>query len=193
MKVYYDTEFIDTGTEIQLLSIGMVAEDGREYYAIVSDLTLMTKAWNWESGGEFWLRKNVLNTFPLQVEGDYYLLWDSQHPDWINLDPRSQIRYEVKKFLQDTPEPELWAWYGAYDFVALAQLFGRMLDLPNGIPMWTNDLRQERHRLGNPRIPEQKEGNHNALEDAKWNREIGRYMESISGDFVANPKRNRNR
>ena len=49
MKYYLDTEFheykkngIDT---IELISIGIVAEDGREYYAISKDFNLK-EAWN---------------------------------------------------------------------------------------------------------------------------------------------------
>ena len=33
MKVFYDTEFVDDGRTIELGSIGMVREDGAEYYA----------------------------------------------------------------------------------------------------------------------------------------------------------------
>ena len=33
MKYWLDTEFIDNGHTIDLISIGIVAEDGREYYA----------------------------------------------------------------------------------------------------------------------------------------------------------------
>ena len=35
MKYFYDTEFIDDGHTINLISIGIVAEDGHEYYANV--------------------------------------------------------------------------------------------------------------------------------------------------------------
>jgi len=34
MKIFYDCEFIENGTTIDLISIGMVTSDGREYYAI---------------------------------------------------------------------------------------------------------------------------------------------------------------
>jgi hypothetical protein len=203
MRVYYDTEFIDNGETIELISIGMVAEDGREYYAVVADLALMTRAWNVKSGGEFWLRNNVLNSLPIQKEGDHYLLWDIKHPDWKNTRTRKQIKEEVLAFLRATPAVEYWAWYAAYDHVALSQLFGRMLDLPNDLPMWTNDLRQELQRLGNPRYPEQQSGNHNALEDAKWNKVLGEYLAKRDGpvsvkaiydevDKIANPNRVRN-
>src|SRR4051812_11038169 len=34
MKYFYDTEFLEDGQTIELISIGIVAEDGREYYAV---------------------------------------------------------------------------------------------------------------------------------------------------------------
>lgn len=190
MKVYYDTEFIDTGTTIELLSIGMVAADGREYYAVVDDLLLMEKAWNWKSGNEFWLRKNVMNSFPVVNFGEHSVIWDASHCDWINITTREKIRDDVLTFLRESGIVDLWAWFAAYDHVALSQLFGRMLDLPIGVPMYTNDLKQEHQRLGFPRIPEQLSGSHNALADARWNKEIGEYMEKLDGP-VANPFRTR--
>lgn len=33
MKYFFDTEFIEDGKTIELLSIGIVSEDGREFYA----------------------------------------------------------------------------------------------------------------------------------------------------------------
>ena len=56
------------------------------------------------------------------------------------------VAREVRCFILAAPDPELWAWCGAYDHVALCQLWGRMIDLPKGVPMWTNDLKQEAER-----------------------------------------------
>src|SRR6185437_634123 len=53
----------------------------------------------------------------------------------IASEPRAQIAREVAEFITSVPNPQLWAWYAAYEHVALAQLFGRMIDLPDGIPM----------------------------------------------------------
>jgi hypothetical protein len=41
-----------------------------------------------------------------------------------------------------------------------------MIDLPDGVPMWTNDIQQEAVRLGIA-LPEQAQGQHNALADAR--------------------------
>ncbi|MCC5580599.1 3'-5' exoribonuclease [Microtetraspora sp. AC03309] len=167
MKIYYDTEFVEDGKTIDLVSIGMVAEDGRELYAVSSEFSI--------SGllGNPWLAENVWPSLPLKKHDpgvpcqcsrrkNGHL--DFDHPD---VRPRAQIIRMVEAFILATPDVELWAWYSAYDHVALAQLWGRMIDLPKGVPMWTNDLKQECMRLGNPTMPKQGEGEHHALADAR--------------------------
>jgi hypothetical protein len=172
-KYFYDTEFIEDGKTIDLISIGIVCEDGREYYAVNAEMPFRRILAN------RWLMDNVVPALPLPPGGqaDYATGWlfDIAHPA---VKPKSQIAREVRIFL--TGEPELWAWYGAYDHVALAQLWGPMMDLPDGVPMWTNDIRQEVLRLGNPRVPEQPSGQHNALEDARYNFTRYVFLEQIA-------------
>lgn len=171
MKIYYGTEFLEDGNTIRLISIGMVREDGKEYYAVVNDLELMQDVYN-----HTWLRENVWPSLPTgHIEGKVaFIGW----PGMGLARDRTTIADEIKRFISGTLNPELWAYYGAYDHVALCQLWGRMVDLPNGIPMYTNAIKQEIVRLGSPRIPEQKSGNHNALEDARWNKEVMEYLRS---------------
>jgi hypothetical protein len=163
VKYFYDTEFHENGHTIDLISIGIVAEDGREYYAV-------NKSALWDRIAQHeWLMKNVVPQLP-----------ERGSPEWKFHD---EIRDEVSAFLlegvdtvknwdSDYPvryinTPELWAWFGAYDHVALAQLFGTMMDFPGHIPMWTNELKQEHRRFGYPRLREQVGGVHDALEDAR--------------------------
>jgi len=180
MKVYYDTEFLDDGHVIGLISIGLVAEDGREYYAVNWDAP-------WRGIREHpWLMANVVPHLP-QPHGD----WINHMPRrWLidlndpSVKPYGKIAAEVKVFLQATPDLELWAWYGAYDHVALAQLWGPMMNLPAGVPMWTNDLKQEAWRLGNPEVPVQGGAVHNALADARHLRVIDQALAEVAGrDF----------
>jgi hypothetical protein len=80
----------------------------------------------------------------------------------------AQIAAEVATFILATPQPHLWADYGAYDHVVLCQLWGRMIDLPEGVPMFTSDLQTERGRLGSPDLPSMPNvTEHNALSDAR--------------------------
>ena len=96
MNYYYDTEFLEgtqktwfgkTKPTIDLISIGIVAEDGREYYAISKDFNL-EEAWNryalvWEqTSGDmrnhfpdgitkkvYWIRENVLRPIYYEMIG----------------------------------------------------------------------------------------------------------------------------
>lgn len=162
MRVTFDWEFLDDdGERIHPISLGMVREDGTEYYAINQDMPFGPISRN------AWLMQNVMPSLPVRT--GHNDPWDREHPDFIHVKPKNQIRQEVLHFLMQTPSPSLWAWFAAYDFVLFAQLFGRMLDIPVGLPQRTNDIAQEWESLGYPRLPEQPHGNHNALQDARFN------------------------
>lgn len=172
MKVFYDTEFLEDGIRIDLISIGLVREDGAEYYAVSQDVTrgrLLRRIRKHE-----WLMANVVPSLP-RAHGDWNL---HQPKGWLfnysspHVRPRHVIAREVRDFILAAPDPELWADWGAYDHVVLCQLWGRMIDLPDGIPMWTHDLRQEWERLGRPELPRLSAvtagmAEHNALHDAR--------------------------
>ena len=92
MKYYLDTEFLEgqqkkvfgkTKPTIDLISIGIVSEDGRSYYAINKDFNLK-EAWNrWQPKGkrvsdtnwitqrEYWIRENVLQPIYQQLFAMY--------------------------------------------------------------------------------------------------------------------------
>ncbi|KIF66293.1 hypothetical protein HY68_36950 [Streptomyces sp. AcH 505] len=184
----YDLEFLEDGHTIEVISIGMVADDGREYYAVNSDAP-------WDRIKENdWLVRNVLPSLPMtgkRALDSYCAQSPNIHPrpplDMVGPDlgdtrvkPHQVIANEVRDFIQatDTAEPQLWADYGAYDHVALCQLWGTMMQLPAGVPMWTHDLRQEIERLGvDPAgLPSQESGVHNALADARHNQVVRRWL-----------------
>ncbi|WP_433079186.1 polyadenylate-specific 3'-exoribonuclease AS [Dactylosporangium sp. CA-052675] len=151
-RYFYDCEFIEDGKLIDLVSIGVVDEHGREYYAVSTEFD--------DSRAVSWVRRNVLDKLPSPADK----AWRS----------RERIREELLDFLTeplksgDADEIELWAWYAAYDHVALAQLWGSMPALPREIPRFTKDLRQLWDDAGRPPLPVA-EGRHDALVDARHN------------------------
>lgn len=219
MRYWFDTEFIEDGKTIDLISIGVVAEDGRELYLLNVDCDL--------SKSSEWVRENVIKQLPPKPcditpqssprEQEASRRWKS----------RDAIREEVAFFLGAIGEvcslpptrfatiamkvrplipiplkrtrlitsilnighnqkteyrligkdkPEIWAYYADYDWVAFCQLFGTMMDLPKGFPMYCRDLKQWYDMLGNPKLPEQGKGEHNALEDARWNKQAWEFL-----------------
>jgi 3' exoribonuclease, RNase T-like len=147
VRYFYDTEFIDDGRTIELISIGVAAEDGREYYAVSTEF-------NPERAGS-WVRTHVLPKLP--------------PPSSQQWRPRARIRAELEAFFcVDGDEPiELWAWVGAYDHVVLCQLWGPMTHLPPAMPRFTHELRQLWEDRGRPRLPRRPPDVHDALVDAR--------------------------
>ena len=149
MRIYYDTEFI---------------EDGRELYAVNRDIPVK------RIRKHPWLMENVVPSLPHGFGDRRNTIprrWLFDYGD-AAVYTRRQIAGKVQRFIQQTPNPQLWADWGAYDHVVLCQLWGPMVDLPEGIPMWTHDLRQEIERHGArevPSMPGVRE--HNALSDAR--------------------------
>jgi 3' exoribonuclease, RNase T-like len=168
VKTFYDTEFLEDGERIHLISIGLVREDGAEYYAVSQEATKRPLCNRIRKHD--WLMEHVVPSLP-RPHGE----WIFDMPKrWLFdynaacVKPRAQIAREVAAFILAGPDPELWADWGAYDHVVLCQLWGRMIDLPDGIPMWTHDLRQETERLGGPPLPSMPgTREHNALDDAR--------------------------
>lgn len=241
MKYFYDTEFlegpqrktflgipfVETAPTIDLISIGVVAEDGREYYAIHKNFNLK-EAWNRydlktnkafpagpEYVKEFWIRENVLKPIYYEWVGkdiNFHEVDSFTYKNFKNLlnkygKTNKQIKKELFEFVnpdlgwpttayssKDLKEggiyyehfekhnvegidglyvakPEFYGYYADYDHVALSWIFGKMIDLPAGFPMYTKDLKQMLDE--NPNVVKPKQTNaHNALADAKWNFEL---------------------
>jgi hypothetical protein len=178
VRFWYDTEFLEDGKTIELISIGIVAEDGREYYAVNKDAP-------WKRiKKQPWLMENVVPSLP-HGHGDRRLhmpkSWLVDFADPL-VKPKDHIASAVVSFINPHPlaQIELWADYGAYDHVVLCQLWGTMIDLPEGMPMFTHDIQQEARRLSVTKmLPEQDSGYHNALADARHCRDRWRYLDEV--------------
>lgn len=178
VRYYYDTEFHERGGRyaIEGISIGIIDEVGRTYYAVFDDFDTRAVAQN------DWLMKNVMPS----IEHEKFVVADHEGMPLVRdiyitdpaCKPRGVIAQEIMDFVAGT-EPEWWNWYGAYDHVVLCQIFGTMMDLPRGYPMFSCDIKQLHKDKGYPAMPKQPFGLHNALEDAKFNVVRYNYLRSL--------------
>ena len=185
----YDTEFLEDGTTIELISIGIVCDDGREYYAVNEDMPVdRVKA-------DDWLSLNVWKHLPVVGYKEHTVGYAGHfrtavkshgHLDRTStlIKPKRLIANEVREFIQESAnigdDVRLWAYYGAYDHVALAQLFGKMINLPKGIPMFTHELMQLMGTMPGDWQPPAQEGvEHNALADARWNMQVLKAIQEV--------------
>ena len=187
MKFFLDTEFIENGETIDLISIGIVSEDNRELY-LGNCKCQFNKA-------SSWVRENVLSNLTGLTKNLNYLDADCDRSFWVeppviadkitefvggklSLEPIGDRGYRRVRSVNKAIQPEFWAYYADYDWVVFCQLFGTMMDLPEGFPMYCKDIKQECDRLGNPQLPPQGSGEHNALEDAKWNKKAFEFLQN---------------
>lgn len=271
-KYFIDTEFLEgaqykrflgikygqTKPTIDLISIALVGEDGREYYAISKDFNLK-EAWNrfdlvndYDVNGDlvenvkkvYWIRENVLKPIyddlcakrgtyektyhwglsePFSYKSMKYLINRyGKTNKQIAEDIKSIFSPDKVKHTGNYPNTypkdiEFYGYFADYDWVAFCWLFGRVMDLPKGFPMYCIDLKQKlderlktytsielskavcpscKHNVyeaidykkplitmqgcikDHPNYPKQT-NNHNALADARWNRELYKFLESL--------------
>jgi len=188
MKYFLDTEFIENGITIDLMSIGIVCEDGRTYYA-------QNHECKFDKASD-WVWRNVfpsLNHFNMKGERGCKQVSEMGHaaPTGRCRDSLCSWRYhweirsEVREFMdvERFGKPEVWGYYADYDWVVFCQLFGTMMELPKGFPMYCNDLKQLAMLYGNPKLPDFPGTNsHNALSDAL---EIKMRYEWLIKDYAA--------
>ena len=181
MKYFLDTEFIEDGRTIELLSIGIVAEDGREFYQCNRDASLDNASdWIvWNVYPHLGVRKRHGSSTWIWRESKRQRDSDLRWEPGADVVPHSEIRNRLRSFVGEDAKPEFWSYYADYDWVAFCQLFGRMIDLPKGWPMYCRDVKQLCDDLGNPDLPKQTTPEHHALNDAIWTKEAYDYLQSL--------------
>lgn len=235
MKYYLDTEFLegtqkkrflgipygDTPETIDLISIGIVSEDNREYYAISNEFNLEEAWYRYDlkkvypdeteigsySEKVYWIRDNVL--LPIYLE---YIRGDAKKTFTFTLKTmrwiikwhgksRKEIATGIKKFCIDDnkyplSDPIFYGYYADYDWVVFCWIFGKMIDLPKGFPMYCIDLKQTLDEKAK-QIPvaynvyyglksiqlshdyPKQSNEHNALSDARWNKQLHEFMDKL--------------
>lgn len=123
-----------------------------------------------------------LTAFLLDPNGAFYYSWIGDLDEYYRIICKPDENISV----------DLYGYYSAYDHVGLSWLYGKMIDLPEPIPMYTKDLKQildskfSNHRAkfeswlkdvkDHPEYPKHK-NEHNALDDARWNKDLYNFIE----------------
>jgi hypothetical protein len=178
MKYFFDTEFYEDGKTIDLISLGMVAEDGRELYLCNCEARLDRVS--------DWVRVNVLPTLPpygnkawvtRQEMANQLVLFTGVDVPFIRVNDATMGMRTAP--VRDTTPVQFFAYYASYDWVCLCQLFGTMMKLPEHFPRWCSDLKQLSVELQVAKQLPKPENAHDALADAKWNLELYSFLMGV--------------
>ena len=207
MKYFIDTEFIEGFKKpikwlptignfnkpyhfIQLISIGIICEDGREYYAISNE-------YNYHDASE-WVKSNVIAPIyrnQISAFKQQFMDISTFHRYIPSSKSNSQIANDAILFcggyvgeVNSTFRalPEFYAYFADYDWVVFCSLFGTMMDLPKWFPMYCRDLKQmlddtqeevDFQLKEHPNYPKNS-NEHNAIDDARWNFKLYNFLKT---------------
>jgi hypothetical protein len=107
-KIFFDTEFTGLHQDTTLISIAMVAEDGRELYCELNDYD--------KTQIDDWLYNNVIanlhNTNPINT---------------------LQLRNAIEGFIEPYETVEIWSDCLSYDWMLFNQIWGHAFNIPEKI------------------------------------------------------------
>lgn len=163
-QLFFDTEFTGLHQKTTLISIGIVADNGKTFYAELTDYD--------QSQLDDWLRKNVIAN--LYLEDDTYCNLTDMNV--VFKGNSSDLRRNLLKwFSGNFDSVQMWSDCLAYDWVLFCQIFTHAFNIPNQIyyiPFDICPLLLE--KTGNANINREEysefKGNvkkHNALYDAE--------------------------
>lgn len=187
MKVFFDTEFTGLHKDTTLISIGLISESGKTFYAEFTDYN--------SSQVDEWIQEHVINNLKFNHQGKFFTVRDGNmevHHD------KYHIRKQLAEWFEQFDTVELVSDVCHYDMVLLIDIFGHAFKLPNNVNPACHDINQDIARYFNltereafdysreeimmGKIPGDK---HNSLYDAKVIREI---YHVVSEEFVSDDR-----
>lgn len=180
-KVFFDTEFTGLHQKTTLISIGLISECGKTFYAEFNDYD--------KTQIDEWLQNNVINNLkfkePKQGEDEYYVATRSEENKTPNdlyksfsielRDETSVVRHQLLQWLEQFEQVEIWSDCLSYDWVLFNQIFGHAFNIPKNVYYIPFDIctlfkvKGIDPDINREEFANMKDGNqkHNALWDAK--------------------------
>lgn len=123
MNIYFDTEFESLQKDTNLISIGLVSEDGKEFYAEFKGINPKKQS--------TWIQENVLQH---TVEyGDTQVLDIVSDENNYYVGTKEDIKYLLQDWLAQFDNIQLISDVCHYDMVLFIDIFGTAFDIPDNM------------------------------------------------------------
>lgn len=119
-KVFFDTEFTGLHQNTTLISIGLISECGKKFYAELTDYD--------KSQIDDWLQNNVLDNLYLDVLDN-----DANLNNWKIKGNSNDVKSALEAWISQFEQVEIWSDCLSYDWVLFNQLFGHAFNIPKNI------------------------------------------------------------
>jgi hypothetical protein len=159
MRIFFDTEFTGLHKNTTLISLGFVSEDGRYFYAEFTDYD--------KSQVDSWIEENVIDNFILS-DMEVNTSRCNTLRELSSKGSKSYVVEDLKIWLSQFREIEIWSDCLAYDWVLFCDIFGTAFDIPENIFYIPFDICTVFRMLGfNPDINREEFIGEEALENIK--------------------------
>lgn len=135
MKIFFDTEFTGLHKGTTLLSLGMVAEDGRMFYAELMDFD--------ESQCDKWIMDNVVKNLIAKGNDELAKKLGTINNATVIIGEKKDVKEELSKWLLGFGDVQLVSDVCHYDMVLFIDLFGTAFDLPENVNASCHDINQD--------------------------------------------------
>lgn len=126
MKVFFDSEFTGLHKDTTLISIGLIADDGKTFYAELSDFD--------KSQVNDWVQENVINNLRFN-RGDVIIQKSSTVgvQEYSIKHNKSEVAKALKTWLSQFDSVEMWSDCLSYDWMLFNDLFGDAFSIPENV------------------------------------------------------------
>lgn len=132
MKIFFDTEFTGLHKDTGLISIGMVSEENRQFYAELTDYD--------RKQCDEWVEKNVLENLYTRYPG---YVEKAPYVENLHVGTKHDIGIALEIWLKQFDYVEFVSDVCHYDFVLLVDIFGTAWQLPKNICPACYDINQD--------------------------------------------------
>ena len=122
-KIFFDTEFTGLHQDTTLISIGLISECSKTFYAEFTDFD--------QAQVSDWVNNHVLGNLELIDNEDS--LYNKAVADCTVSGDSELIKNELSKWLSQFGDVELWSDCLAYDWVLFCELFGGAQRIPDSV------------------------------------------------------------
>ena len=119
-KVFFDTEFTGLHQKTTLISIGLISDCGKTFYAELTDYD--------KSQVDDWINNNVISNLTMTEDDNAAFLGS-----WRLVADSKTVKEALTKWFEQFEQVEIWSDCLSYDWVLFNQIFGHAFNIPNNI------------------------------------------------------------
>lgn len=124
-RIFFDTEFTGLHQKTTLVSIGLISEDGRTFYAELTDYD--------KDAIDEWLQENVIDNLLLHEKPDGFISYENDSTNVTAKGDTAYIADCLADWLSTFERVEMWSDCLAYDWVLFNNLFGHAFNIPQNV------------------------------------------------------------